>query len=90
MVPEDPESRLVAVPGGHDAPFLHFQDTDYEFALNRCRDGGTEIFCLTKIGAPPKHFYPRQPKAPGDGGPLGGGAKLVFKGNVLECADPLA
>ncbi len=51
-------------------------------------DGSGEIFCLDKPGAPRKNFFPRQPKAPIDGGPVGDPAKLVFNGNVLECAIP--
>jgi hypothetical protein len=88
VVPQDRKAGMLPFPAGTMPHFCAYQDTDYEFALNRCRDGGTEIFCLTKVGAPRKHFYPRQPKALLDGGPLGGAAKLVFKGNVLECAIP--
>jgi hypothetical protein len=50
--------------------------------------GGTEVFCLQRPGAPRKHFYPRQLKAPVDGGPVKGEAKLVVKGNVVEVAIP--
>jgi hypothetical protein len=35
-----------------------------------------------------KHFYPRQPKAAVDGGPVKGDARLVVKGNTLECRIP--
>jgi hypothetical protein len=35
-----------------------------------------------------KHFFPRQPKAAIDGGPVKGSARLVVKGNRLECALP--
>ena len=35
-----------------------------------------------------KHFFPRQPRAPVDGGPVKGDAKLVVKGNIVECAIP--
>lgn len=35
-----------------------------------------------------KHFFPRQPRAPEDGGPVKGTAKLVVKGDILECAIP--
>ena len=66
-------------------------DTDYEFALNKVGEqygGGAEIFCLQRPGMVRKHFFPRQPKAPIDGGPVKGDAKLVVKGNVVECAIP--
>ena len=35
-----------------------------------------------------KHFFPRQPRAAVDGGPVKGEAKLVVKDNVVECAIP--
>ena len=35
-----------------------------------------------------KHFFPRQPRAVVDGGPVKGEARLVVKGNVVECAIP--
>jgi len=35
-----------------------------------------------------KHFFPREPKAAIDGGPVKGEAKLVVKGSVVECAIP--
>jgi hypothetical protein len=38
--------------------------------------GGTEIWCLQRPGMVRKHFYPRQPKAPQDGGAVKEG-KLV-------------
>ena len=71
--------------------FCAYFDTDYEFALNKVGDaygGGTEIFCLQRPGMMRKHFFPRQPKAPIDGGPVKGEAKLVVKDNVVECAIP--
>lgn len=65
-----------------------YPDSDYEFALNLCRDGGTEIFCLSRPEAPRKHFYPRQPVSPRDGGPLADDARLVIRGGFCECAIP--
>lgn len=88
VIPEDQKPAMIAFPAGTAPHFCAYPDTDYEFALNKCRDGGTEIFCLCKPGAPRKTFYPRQPKAPVDGGPVGGPAKLVFKDHTLECAIP--
>jgi hypothetical protein len=82
------ETFYAAFPCQHRTSLLRLQDTDYEFALNPCKDGGTEIFCLAKVGALRKHYYPHQPKSPTDGGPVGGEAKLVCKDNVIECAIP--
>jgi hypothetical protein len=78
-------------PPGTMPRFCAYFDTDYEFALNQVGDafgGGTEIFCLQKPGLVRKHFFPRQPKAALDGGPVKGAAKLVVKGNLMECALP--
>ncbi len=78
-------------PAGTMPRFCAYFDTDYEFALNKVADdcgGGTEIFCLQRPGMMRKHFFPRQPKAPIDGGPVKGDAKLVVRNNVLECALP--
>ena len=78
-------------PPGTMPRFCAFFDTDYEFALNKVADsfgGGTEIFCLQRPGMMRKHFFPRQPKAPRDGGPVKGAAKLIIKDNVVECAIP--
>lgn len=65
-----------------------YPDSDYEFALNLCPDGGTEIVCLSRPEAPRKHFYPRQPVSPRDGGPLADDARLVIRGGFCECAIP--
>jgi hypothetical protein len=87
-----PEKKaLLPFPAGTMPRFCAYPDTDYEFALNKVGEaygGGTEIFCLLRPGAPRKHFFPRQPKAPIDGGPVKGDAKLVVAGNVVECAIP--
>lgn len=83
-----PEKKhMLPYPAGTMPQYMDYQDTDYEYALNLCADGGTEVFCLLRPGAPRKHFYPRQPKAPIDGGPVAD-AKLVIKGETLECAIP--
>ena len=84
----------------YDAPpgtmprFMAYPDTDYEFALNQVAKkygGGTEIWRLYAPGTPRKHFYPRQPKAAIDGGPVTKG-KLAMRrdGNtrIVECALP--
>ncbi len=78
-------------PPGTMPRFCAYFDTDYEFALNKVGEaagGGTEIFCLQRPGMMRKHFFPRQPKAPVDGGPVKGEAKLVVKDNLVECAIP--
>lgn len=83
-----PEKKhMLPYPAGTMPRYMDYQDTDYEYALNLCADGDTEVFCLARPGAPRKHFYPRQPKAPIDGGPVAN-AKLVIKGDSLECAIP--
>ena len=87
-----PENKAyLQHPAGTMPRFCAYFDTDYEFALNKVGEaygGGTEIFCLQRPGMMRKHFFPRQPKAPIDGGPVKGEAKLVVKGNVVECAIP--
>jgi hypothetical protein len=90
VIPPD-QKHLMTHPAGAMPHFMVYEDTDYEFALNKVDEkygGGTEIFCLARPGAPRKHFYPRQPKAEIDGGPVHGDAKLVVNGSVVECAIP--
>lgn len=88
VVSEDHKIDMWPFPAGTEPHYCSYHDTDYEFALNPCVDGGAEIFCLNRIGAPRKNFYPRQPKAPTDGGPLEASAKLAFTDHTLECAIP--
>lgn len=86
-----PKKAYLPHPPGTMPRFCAYFDTDYEFALNKVGDahgGGTEIFCLQRPGMMRKHFFPRQPKAPVDGGPIKGEAKLVVNNNVVECAIP--
>jgi hypothetical protein len=80
-------------PRGVMPRFITYWDTDYEYALNSVADeygGGTEIWRLQSPGMPRKHFFPRQPKSPIDGGPVAG--KLIERrdGNtrVVEAAIP--
>jgi hypothetical protein len=80
-------------PPGVMPHFITYWDTDYEYALNPVASqygGGTEIWRLQSPGMPRKHFFPRQPKSPIDGGPVAG--KLVIRrdGNtrVVEAAIP--
>ncbi len=90
VIPPEQKDHLQFPPGTMPH-FCAYYDTDYEFALNQVGEafgGGTEIFCLQRPGMVRKHFFPRQPKAAVDGGPIKGEAKLVVKGNVVECAIP--
>ncbi len=81
-------------PHGTMPHFMTYADTDYEFAFNEVAakyGGGTEIWELSKPGAPHKHFYPRQPHSDRDGGPVKDG-KLVMKRSgstrIIEAAIP--
>jgi len=81
-------------PPGVMPRFITYWDTDYEFALNPIADqygGGTEMWRLLAPGMPRKHFFPRQPKATIDGGPVAN-AKLAMRreGNtrIVEAAVP--
>lgn len=90
VIPPEKKEHFQCPPGTMPR-FCAYFDTDYEFALNRVGEqygGGTEIFCLQRPGMMRKHFFPRQPRAAVDGGPVKGEAKLVVKGNVVECAIP--
>jgi len=90
VIPPDKKDHLQNPPGTMPR-FCAYFDTDYEFALNQVGEaygGGTEIFCLQRPGMMRKHFFPRQLHAAVDGGPVKGEAKLVVKGNVMECALP--
>ena len=90
VIPPKQKDHLQFPPGTMPH-FCTYFDTDYEFALNQVGEqygGGTEIFCLQRPGMVRKHFFPRQPRAAVDGGPVKGDAKLVVKGQTLECAIP--
>ncbi|MGP8239843.1 MAG: hypothetical protein ACLQVW_31115 [Limisphaerales bacterium] len=90
VIPPEKKDHLQFPPGTMPR-FCAYFDTDYEFALNKVGEaygGGTEVFCLQRPGMTRKHFFPREPKAPIDGGPVKGEARLVVKGNVVECAIP--
>ena len=90
VIPPEGKDHLQFPPGTMPH-FCAYFDTDYEFALNKVGEtygGGTEIFCLQRPGMVRKHFFPREPKAAIDGGPVKGEARLVVKGNVVECAIP--
>ncbi len=91
-----------AIPPGEDGwkshlpgrmpKFIWYKSTDYEFALNRVAEkygGGTEIWRQWLPGMPFKHFYPRQPAAPGEG-PADGklAVRYVAGTRIVECALP--
>ena len=68
-------------PPGVMPRFITYWDTDYEYALNPVAaeyGGGTELWRLQSPGMPRKHFFPRQPKSPVDGGAVQG-AELVIR-----------
>jgi hypothetical protein len=70
----------AANPPGTPAGFTDGWSTDYEFALNQVapdHGGGTEVWTLRHPDLPMKHYYPRQPKAPGEGAVTT--AKLVVR-----------
>lgn len=88
------EKPWIPFPPGTMPGFMTYMDTDYEFALNQVAEvhgGGTEIWRLSAPGIPRKHYYPRQPKAPMDGGPVKDGKLAIRReGNtrIVEAAIP--
>ena len=74
--------------------FMVYKDTDYEYflhAVGATYGGGTEIWRLLAPGVPRKHFYPRQPKAEKDGGPVADGKLAIVQDGstrIVECALP--
>lgn len=88
-----PAKPLLPNPPGVMPHFITYWDTDYEFALNTVAPafgGGTEIWRLQAPGMPRKHFFPRQPHSPIDGGPVNG--KLITRREngmrIVEAAIP--
>ncbi len=80
VVPPDKKGVDLNPPGTMPR-FMIYPSTDYEYVFNQVADkygGGTEIFRLLAPGVPLKHFFPRQPKATVDGGPVKTG-QLVMK-----------
>ena len=57
--------------------FHAMPDTDYEFSLYACTDGGSELWRLLAPGIPRGHHYPRQPRAKLDQGPVKSGKHVV-------------
>lgn len=67
-------------PPGVMPHFITYWDTDYEYALNPVAaeyGGGTEVWRLQSPGMPRKHFFPREPKSPIDGGAVPGAALAI-------------
>jgi hypothetical protein len=92
VLPPEAKPRYACPPGTMPG-YIGYSDTDYEFALNTVaakHGGGVEVWRLRAPDLPPKHYYPRQPKAPGEG-PVKD-AKLVTRreGNmrIVEFALP--
>jgi hypothetical protein len=90
------ENGMLAHAPGVPLDFQARKCTDYEYVMNAVAQrygGGTELWRLAAPGVPRKHFYPRQPKAEKDGGPVPGG-KLAMRrdGNtrIVEAAIPWA
>jgi hypothetical protein len=81
-------------PPGVMPRFITYWDTDYEYALNPVAlayGGGTEIWRMQAPGIPRKHFFPRQPKSPIDGGAVQGGKLVVRRTDterIVEAAIP--
>lgn len=66
-----PDSRKAWLmnPPGVPPKWECYPDTDYEYSLHQVapsHGGGTEVWRLLVPGMPRKHFYPRQPKWPGN------------------------
>jgi hypothetical protein len=93
VVPDDKKAWSPNPPGTMPR-FVAWLCTDYEYALNQVapeHGGGTEIWRLYAPGLPRKHFYPRQPKADKDGGPVKDGKLAMTRaGNTrtVELAMP--
>ncbi len=73
------------------AGFHAMPDTDYEYALYACKGGGSELWRLLAPGVPRGFYWPRQPRAKVDQGPVVGSLHLVrHDGNITiyEAAIP--
>ena len=73
--------------------FHAMPDTDYEFAAYRCLDGEAELWRVLAPGLPRGHYYPRQPRAKLDQGPVAAGKCVVTRQGrttVYELAIPWA
>lgn len=57
--------------------FHAMPDTDFEFSAYQCADGGSELWRILAPGIPRGHYYPRQPRAKHDQGPVQGAQHVV-------------
>jgi hypothetical protein len=93
VLPQE-KKGMLACPPGTMPQFMVYKDTDYEYYLHGVGakwGGGTELWRLLAPGVPRKHFFPRQPKAEKDGGPVAGGQLAVVQQGatrIVECALP--
>jgi len=92
VLPADEKWKYPCPPGTMPG-YIAYADTDYEYALNPVAPqygDGTEIWMLKRPGFPHKHFYPRSPKAPGEG-PVQDGQLVITRDGttrITECALP--
>jgi len=88
------QNGMLANPPGTMPRYMAYKSIDYEYALNPVAPqygGGTEIWRLMAPGVPEKQFFPREPKAAIDGGPVTGGQLVMRRdGNtrIVEAALP--
>ena len=93
VLPQEKKGLYAFSPGTMER-FMVYKDTDYEYYLHpvaQAHGGGTEIWRLLAPGVPRKHFYPRQPKAEKDGGPVTDGKLAATQDGhtrIIECALP--
>jgi hypothetical protein len=84
VLPPDQKTSYPCPPGTMPG-YIGYEDTDYEYALNKVAPrygGGTEIWRLKVPGMPHKHFYPRQPASPFDGPVTDGRLVTLHEGNT--------
>ncbi|HUS59227.1 MAG TPA: hypothetical protein VM141_11285, partial [Planctomycetota bacterium] len=73
--------------------FHAMPDTDYEFSAYLCKDGKSELWRILAPGIPRGHYYPRQPRARLDQGPVRKGKHVVKRDGsvtIYELAIPWA
>jgi hypothetical protein len=81
-------------PAGTMPKFISYWDTDYEYALNNVAPqfgGGVEIWRLLAPGVPLKSYFPREPRAPVDQGPVKDGQLVSYRRGsfrIVEAAIP--
>jgi len=59
--------------------FHAMPDTDYEYSVYACSDGGSELWRLLAPGVPLGHHYPRQPRAKFDQAPVSRATHVVHR-----------